>query len=135
VTRGDLIAAFPFPNTVVQLELKGSFIRELLEHSADQTNGVLQVSEGMVVHYSDSLSRGHRVVLCTLHGKLLEDQRIYKVLTNNFLAAGGDGFMAFTKADWKRETHLEVIQTMISYLKTFVIYQPKLSGRVVKVNK
>ena len=135
VTAGDLISAFPFPNTVVKVELKGVFLRELFEHAADQTNGVLQVSSGMVIQYNDTLPLGSRVVRCTLNGKALEDQRMYKVLTNNFLVEGGDGFLSFKKAASKDETHLEVVQTMISYLKTFAVYQPKLTGRVVKLNK
>ena len=135
VTTGDLISAFPFPNTVVKLELKGVFLREIFEHAADQTNGVLQVSAGLVLQYNDSLPLGNRVVSCTLNGKALEDERIYKVLANNFLVKGGDGFLSFSKASANIETHLGVVQTMISYLKTFPVYPPKLEGRVVKLNK
>jgi 2',3'-cyclic-nucleotide 2'-phosphodiesterase (5'-nucleotidase family) len=134
VTIGNLISAFPFPNTVVQLEIRGDVLKELFEHSADQTNGVLQVSEGTVLQYNDSLEKGNRVVSCLINGKTIENNKKYKVLTNNFLAEGGDGFLSFKKSDWKNETHLGVIQTMIDYMKSFEVYAPKISGRVVKVN-
>jgi len=135
VTAGDLITAFPFPNTVVQVEMKGKELKELFEHSAGQTNGVLQVSKGTVIHYNDSLPIGRRVTLCTIKGESLNENTIYKILTNNFLVQGGDGFLAFRKADNKRETNITVIQIMTDYMKTFEVYKPLLYGRIVKENK
>lgn len=135
VTKGNLISAFPFPNTVVQLEMKGKDVKELLEHSAGLTNGVLQTSEGTTIQYNDSLSKGNRIIKCSIKGKLLDENSIYKILTNNFLAEGGDGFLAFQKAVTKKDTHIQVLQTMMQYLQTFELYQPKLSRRVVNINK
>jgi len=135
VLKGDLISAFPFPNTVVQIELKGEDLLKLLEHSAGLTNGVLQTSEGTVIHYNDSLPIGSRIVICKIKGELLDENHTYKVLTNNFLAEGGDGFLSFQDAITKKDTHIPVIQTMIQYLQTFDIYTPQLSGRVINVRK
>jgi 5'-nucleotidase/UDP-sugar diphosphatase len=59
VTVGNLISAFPFPNTVVQLELIGSEIRALFEHGARLTNGVLQVSAGVEMVYDEN--KDHRL--------------------------------------------------------------------------
>jgi 2',3'-cyclic-nucleotide 2'-phosphodiesterase (5'-nucleotidase family) len=70
-----------------------------------------------------------------IKGKTIENKRNYKVLTNNFLVEGGDGLLSFKKSDWKKETHIGVVQTMIDYMKSFEVYTPKISGRVVKVNK
>jgi 5'-nucleotidase / UDP-sugar diphosphatase len=135
VTTGNLISAFPFPNTVVQLELTGNDLKELLEHSAGLTNGILQTSKGTVIKYNESFPVGKRVTYCSINGKLLDEKSTYKILTNNFLAEGGDGFLAFKKATAKKDTHIEVIQTMIEYLKTFDTYNPRLQGRVVKVKE
>jgi 5'-nucleotidase / UDP-sugar diphosphatase len=44
VTIGILISPFPFPNTVVQLEMNGKSIKEIFEHSAGVTNGVYKFS-------------------------------------------------------------------------------------------
>ena len=45
VTKGDLISAFPFPNTVVMTKLKGSQVVKIFNHAAGMTNGILQVSK------------------------------------------------------------------------------------------
>jgi 5'-nucleotidase / UDP-sugar diphosphatase len=133
VTVGNLISAFPFPNTVVQLELKGSNLKTLFEHGAGLTNGILQVSKGVEVVYDEQKPSGSRIVLCKIRGQLLDNNKTYKVLTSNFLADGGDGFLAFKKAESKKKTNVEILQTMIAYLKTFATYIPKLEGRVRKL--
>jgi 5'-nucleotidase/UDP-sugar diphosphatase len=135
VTIGNLISAFPFPNTIVQLELNGKAVKELLEHSSGLTNGVLQVSEGFSVSYDESLPVGNRVVSCTINGFSLDENKTYKVLTSNFLGDGGDGFLAFKKAISKKDTRIEIVQSMIQYMKTFDTYKPKIQGRVIRVTK
>ncbi len=133
VTVGNLISAFPFPNTIVQLELLGGEIRALFEHGAKLTNGVLQVSGGVAMAYDEKKDIGSRLIKCNINGKALEDTRIYKVLTSNFLADGGDGFTSFRKAKSKKKTNIEILETMVSYLKTFDEYVPKTEGRVIKM--
>ena len=133
VTVGNLISAFPFPNTVVQLELIGSEIRALFEHGARLTNGVLQVSAGVEMAYDENKDHGSRMIKCNIKGKPLEDRRIYRVLTSNFLADGGDGFTTFRHAKSKKKTNIEILQTMVTYLKTFDEYIPKKEGRVIKI--
>jgi hypothetical protein len=55
------------------------------------------------------------------------------VLTSNFLADGGDGFTTFRHAKSKKKTNIEILQTMVTYLKTFDEYIPKKEGRVIKI--
>lgn len=135
VTIGNLISAFPFPNTLVRLEMKGSDIRALFEHGASLTNGILQVSKGVEMNYDDSKPIGNRVTLCRIKGIDLDDNKVYKLVTSNFLADGGDGFVSFKNAISKKNTQVEIIQAMIAYMKSFGVYKPTLEGRVVKVNK
>lgn len=132
VTVGELISAFPFPNTIVQLEMKGSDMRAIFEHGAGLTNGILQVSKGVEMVYDESKPIGQRVVKCNIKGTPLDDNKTYKVLTSNFLADGGDGFLTFKKTLSYKKTGVEMLQAMINYLKQFKIYRPKIEGRVKK---
>ncbi len=134
VTVGDLISAFPFPNTIVWLEMKGKDLRQLFEHGAGLTNGILQVSKGVEMHYDASLPPGSRMVKCVINGDPLDDKKTYRVLTSNFLADGGDGFV-FRNALSRKNTQIEMIQAMSDYMRSFEVYYPKLEGRVVKVNE
>lgn len=132
VTFGDLVSAFPFPNTVVRMEMKGSDIIRVFEHSAGQTNGILQVSLGAVVRFDEKRSAGNRVVSLRIRGAEIEMEKTYKILAPNFLADGGDGFLAFRNAVSAVNTHDPIVQPMLKYMKGFEIYTPKLEGRIIK---
>jgi len=132
VTVGELISVFPFPNTIVQLEMKGSDMREIFEHGAGLTNGILQVSKGVEVVYDESKPVGNRVIVCKIKGVPLDDNKTYKVITSNFLADGGDGFLTFKKNAFYKNTGVEILQAMVKYLKQFQTYEPKIEGRVRK---
>ena len=95
ITLGDVISAFPFPNELTVMDLNGKSLRNLMEHSASLTNGVLQMSKGLEMRYDQHKPVGQRVVLLTLNGKPIVDSDTYRVATNSFLAPGGDGFTAF----------------------------------------
>ena len=95
ITLGDVISAFPFPNELTVMDLNGKSLRNLMEHSASLTNGVLQMSKGLEMRYDQHKPVGQRVVLFTLNGKPIVDSETYRVATNSFLAPGGDGFTAF----------------------------------------
>lgn len=133
VTVGELISAFPFPNTIVQLEMKGADLRQIFEHAAGLTNGILQVSKGVELVYDDSRPIGSRIVKCNIKGLPLDDTKTYKVLTSNFLADGGDGFLTFKKTLSYKNTGAEMMQAMVRFLKGFSRYEPKIEGRVRKI--
>jgi len=131
VTIGSIISAFPFPNTVVICELTGEALLTSLEHGAGLTNGILQLSKGMKMVYDESRPIGQRVISCTLNGKALQKEKLYKVATSNFVADGGDSFLEFKKASYRYDTRKEIYQVMASYLKKRGNYQPQVEGRIV----
>ena len=133
VRVGDLISAFPFPNTVVQLQMKGVDMRAIFEHGAGLTNGILQVSKGVEVVYDESKPIGKRIVKCNINGVPLDDAKTYRVLTSNFLADGGDGFLVFKKTLSYKNTGIEILDTMVKYLKKFKTFDQKIEGRVRKL--
>lgn len=133
VTVGELISAFPFPNTIVQLEMKGKDLRAIFEHGAGLTNGILQVSKNVEMAYEESKPAGNRVVKLNIKGVPLDDDKTYKVLTSNFLADGGDGFLVFKKNSFYKNTGTQILDAMVKYLKKFEVYEPKIEGRVRKL--
>lgn len=133
VTVGNLISAFPFPNTIVQLEIKGSDLRRIFEHGARLTNGILQASKGVEMAYDERKPMGSRVTEIKIKGAPLDDNKTYKVLTSNFLADGGDGFLDFKKTLSYKNTGVQILDAMVKYLKKFDTYTPKIEGRVRKL--
>jgi 2',3'-cyclic-nucleotide 2'-phosphodiesterase (5'-nucleotidase family) len=135
ITIGHLISAFPFPNTVVICDIKGSDVKKLLEHGASLTNGILQVSKGMKMTYDENKPVGQRIIKATLNEKPVDDNKTYKVATSNFVADGGDGFIEFKNASLVKRTGIEILQIMSSYLKASPTYVPFTEGRIVAIKK
>jgi len=113
--------------------MKGSDMRAIFEHGAGLTNGILQVSKGVEVVYDESKPVGSRIVTCNIKGVPLDDSKTYKVLTSNFLADGGDGFLTFKKTLSYKNTGVEMLDSMVKYLKKFKTFDQKLEGRVRKL--
>jgi 2',3'-cyclic-nucleotide 2'-phosphodiesterase (5'-nucleotidase family) len=110
----QIMDVLPFNNFPVVLRLTGSEIKELLEHGVSEAGGhggkFPQVS-GVVFVYRTASPSGRRVFQVEIGGQPLEPERLYTVATNDFLAAGGDGYAVFKQAfpeqasrpDWKPE--------------------------------
>ena len=89
----DLLRVLPFGNTLVLMELKGRDIRRILR----QANRV-RPGQGGYLHASGlswSPRQGEPEEI-RIKGRPLEPDRTYSVVTNSFLAAGGDGYHLFT---------------------------------------
>ncbi|MYM65815.1 bifunctional metallophosphatase/5'-nucleotidase [Pseudoduganella sp. FT55W] len=122
VTLGHAMAVLPFGNTMVAMNLRGSQIVELLEEQwiggRDAKRGLLQVSEGFWYEWDPAQPEGRKIVpgSVKLNGMPLQMESQYRVVTNNFLAEGGDGFPAFTKGSNRAPTGVRDLDALTSYL-------------------
>ncbi len=102
VTLGDINAVLPFTNTITVCEITPAEVYAALEHGYSklpETNGGYSQTDLQVV-YSKSAPAGSRILRVLLNGKVLDKSdttTIYKVATNDFMAAGGDGYTMFGK--------------------------------------
>jgi 5'-nucleotidase / UDP-sugar diphosphatase len=101
VKVNDVYAAVPFDNYIVAIKLTGRQIRDTLEHGVsgieEKEGRFLQVS-GLAFTYDRLAPKGSRVKEVLISGNPFVADREYTVATNDFLAAGGDGFKAFGDA-------------------------------------
>jgi 5'-nucleotidase len=93
ITWGELFTIQPFGNSLVAMTLTGAQVKTLLEQQwVGQTSPrFLQVS-GIAYAWSTSAPNGSRVRDVVLGGAPLDPAASYRVVVNNFLAAGGDNF-------------------------------------------
>ncbi|WP_426195631.1 bifunctional metallophosphatase/5'-nucleotidase [Massilia sp. DWR3-1-1] len=126
----DLVATFgqaqvvlPFSNTLVVMDLTGAQVRGLLEQqfkrpSGDDHAAMLQVSSGLRYTWDKQRAAGAKVVpgSITINGAPLEDAKTYRVVANNFLAEGADGFPMFAQASNKRDTGIVDLDALIGLL-------------------
>jgi 5'-nucleotidase / UDP-sugar diphosphatase len=95
ITLEAVFTTLPFDDDLVSMDLTGEQIRELLEKSVLSEN-ILQVS-GIQIVYDLSKPAGAKVTSVEVAGKPLEPQATYRVVTNDFLASGGNQFNVFKK--------------------------------------
>ncbi len=95
ITRKDVVEVFPFGNSVLVLEVTGAQLLAAMEHGLrqypEQSGGFPQIAGGTLV-FSAANEPGNRVMEFTIAGKPVDSAATYQVATNDFLAAGGDGF-------------------------------------------
>jgi 5'-nucleotidase len=66
----------------------------------------------------------------------LEDNKTYKVVTNNFIAAGGDGFTSLKNAKGMRlDTYLPDYTVMTEYFQALKTIDAKVEGRITILNE
>jgi len=103
VTYAEAALIQPFANTLVTLDLTGAQLRAVLEQQWQPAGAArpflkLGLSEGLEYVYDPDAAQGAHITAITLNGEPVTDTQVIKVVTNSFLAAGGDNFGAFTDA-------------------------------------
>ena len=142
ITKGNVIAVLPFGNTISQIQVTGQQVLDMFEKSLgsilqvdkagktvldengqpllEPSGGFLQVS-GVKVYYDTNLPSGKRILAVQVKNRTtglydrLDLAKIYYLTTNDFLAAGGDGY---TMLGGAREEGPSMDAAFEDYLKT-----------------
>ena len=117
ISRKAIYEVLPFDNTVVVLTLKGSDLVELFHHISrlsDGAGGFPQVSDGVSFTINRVTGRCEDV---RIQGNPLDPARTYRIATNSYLAAGGDGYRMFLKAVERYDSSRFLRDVFADYLK------------------
>ncbi|MBA4391429.1 MAG: multifunctional 2',3'-cyclic-nucleotide 2'-phosphodiesterase/5'-nucleotidase/3'-nucleotidase, partial [Syntrophus sp. (in: bacteria)] len=101
ITMHDVYSVLPFNNYIVSIKLSGKQIRETLEYgvsAVELKEGRFPQVSGISFTYAPTGKSGSRVDSIRVNNEPLEPDKIYVVATNDFLAAGGDGYQTFREA-------------------------------------
>jgi len=101
ITVKDIYSVLPFDNYLVAIKLTGKQIREALEHGVsglEEGAGRFPQVSGLSFTYSRRAPAGSRVKEISIGGQPLDPRKEYVVATNDFMAAGGDGYQVFGEA-------------------------------------
>lgn len=117
ITMGKMYEVMPFDNTLVKMQLKGSDLKRVIENGILNTSvGWVQVS-GVKVYYNPSAPKGNRIVeMKLIDGTTVEADKYYSVVTNDFMATGGDGY-DFTGAIDVVDTGLPIREALVNELR------------------
>ncbi|MCM3610371.1 5'-nucleotidase C-terminal domain-containing protein [Planococcus sp. MERTA32b] len=141
ITYGEVLTVMPFGNSLAIMDLTGSELKRALEHSVKdfpaESGGFLHVS-GMEFSFDPSQPVGSRVTSANVISEdglrtKIEDSKNYKVATNTFTAAGGDGYTPFAEAyaDGRvSEPGFIDYEMFIDYVSELEVISPMLENRI-----
>ncbi|NPU85086.1 MAG: bifunctional metallophosphatase/5'-nucleotidase [Syntrophaceae bacterium] len=128
VTLEILYTLLPFDNLLVSMDLTGRQVLQILEESARGSRGSLQIS-GLRVTADLTRPAGQRIVGVEIDGRPLAAEKTYRVVTNDFLAAGGDEFTVFREG--KNVVYGDDLRDVAAaYLKKHSPVRPRIEGRI-----
>ena len=125
VTYGEAFTVQPFGNLLVTMDLTGTQLHDLLEQQAVQGRPggrdvlILGVSQGFTFTYDPAGAFGNRVdpASIKLNGTVVAPGSTYRIVTNSFLADGGDAFTVFREGT-NRAGGGDDLEALTDYLGT-----------------
>ncbi len=150
----DIYTCLPFDNYIVAIKLTGRQIREALEHgvsAVEEEEGRFPQISGLTFKYSPSGEKGSRIKEIFVAGQPIHFEKEYIVATNDFLAAGGDGYKVFGEAIKTSKDFSVIGGTMkgekvvyshsdkwlrdgvVEYIKEKGRIAPKVEGRIIEI--
>ena len=135
ITARDVNTVFPFGNLVVLMEVSGQAIIDALEVGVriyPEANGGFPQVGGMTVRFDPAKAEGERIVEVLVGGEPLDPAAMYKLATNDFLAAGGDGYVSL--AEYPVLFNMGAMdEVIVNYLRENSPVAPELEGRIAPV--
>lgn len=135
VTYAEAASVQPFSNTLVTLELTGAQLRTVLEQQWQPGSSrpylKLGLSNGLDYSYDPAAAAGSHVGPIYLGGTLVEPTTSIKVVTNSFLASGGDGFLELANGANVADSGRVDLATFVDYVKANSPISPDLAQRSI----
>jgi len=100
LTPRDIRKELPFGNKAVLTELRGADIKAALENgfsTIGSPSGRFPQVSGLTLEVEPRLPPGSRVTALRINGQPLEDDRVYRVATIDFMLRGGDNYDALSR--------------------------------------
>lgn len=134
ITFGEVFTVQPFANNLVTLTMTGAQIERALEQQWGANVSIMQVSEGFSYTWKASGPAGDKIDPATimLNGTVIEPEGSYRVTMNNFMAAGGDGYLAFTEGTGSLTGPID-LDVLEAYLKVNNPLTAPSLGRITMV--
>lgn len=141
ITKGEVLTVLPFKNTLATFEISGQVVIDALENGVSQVEDVkgrfLQVA-GLTYSWDASVApnqgRIQSVMVASDDGFVpIDPDKIYLVVTNNYVRNGGDGFKMFAGDDKNAYDFGPGLADVVAeYLAANAPYVPFVEGRITR---
>ncbi|NLY46743.1 MAG: LysM peptidoglycan-binding domain-containing protein [Tissierella sp.] len=133
ITLGDILTTFPFTNYPVVIEVSGQTIVDALNFGVDaypEAAGKFPHVAGMSF-VIDTTGEENKVIEVKVGEDPIDLDAKYKLVTNDFMGAGGDGYTMFADATILAEYGL-LSEILADYIRAAGEIDPKVEGRIIE---
>ncbi|MDQ2089918.1 bifunctional metallophosphatase/5'-nucleotidase [Marimonas arenosa] len=135
VTMGEVLTVLPFQNTLSTFQVKGGVLLAALENGVSQFEdgaGRFPQVSGMTFAFDPSKPAGERVSEVMVGGTPLDPEKVYGVVSNNYVRTGGDGYKMFRDAMNAYDYGPDLADVTADFLAKTGPYSPYTDGRIVQ---
>lgn len=141
VTLGDVLSVLPFQNTLYTMDIPGAAIVAALEHGVNGVEeGAGRFPQVAGLRFKLDLSvapNAGRVSNVEVQGpngwEPIDPAATYGLVTNNFMAGGGDGFAMLKESGMNGyDTAIDLAEVLARFLTENAPYTPALDGRIAQ---
>ncbi|MFZ0391772.1 MAG: bifunctional UDP-sugar hydrolase/5'-nucleotidase [Calditrichia bacterium] len=133
ISREDIFKVLPFGNQLVEFKVTGEFLKEIIEQKIRGNGRGMAISGGKIV-YNKNLPNGERVVSFTIDGEPLQADKLYRVVTTDYLMEGNSGLSILEKIPQEKVAYTGLLtrNAMMEYIRKNSPLNVGLSGRWTK---
>jgi len=139
ISVSQVIEVLPFGNTMARLDLTGEQIKQSLEHGVSQVElgeGRFPQVSGLKFIYDPQAPVGYRIISINIIDQSGQEKPIdltatYRVVTNNFMSTGGDGYEVMKSGKNQIDTGFLLADVVIDYIKQQSDINLKSGDRII----
>ena len=139
VTMGEVLTVLPFQNTLSTFQITGADLMAALENGVSQVedgSGRFPQVAGMKFTWDPAAEAGSRIVeaMVEMDGGLepVDPEKVYGIVSNNFVRGGGDGYKMFVDAANAYDFGPDLADVTAEYLAAKAPYTPYVSDRITR---
>ena len=137
VTMGEVLTVLPFQNTLSTFQVTGATLVNALESGTSQIEegaGRFPQVAGLSFTVDPAAEPGSRISDVRVGDTPIEPEKLYGVVSNNYVRNGGDGYAMFRDAQNAYDFGPDLADVMAEYLAANTPYQPATDGRITVKN-
>jgi 2',3'-cyclic-nucleotide 2'-phosphodiesterase (5'-nucleotidase family) len=126
VTARTAYELMPFENETVVVELKGKYVKELVTY-LQRSKQAHPISGLQII-----LDKDYKLLQATINGKPIDDNKIYHIVTHDYLYYGGGKMTFFENSDSHHFLDYKVRNLLIDYFKKHDTLNPVIDNRFIQ---
>ncbi|MBN9886812.1 bifunctional metallophosphatase/5'-nucleotidase [Salipiger abyssi] len=133
VTMGEVLTVLPFQNTLSTFQVTGATVVEALENGVSQMEdggGRFPQVAGMSFTVDPAAEPGSRISDVMVGGAPIDPEKLYGLVSNNYVRNGGDGYKMFVDAQNAYDFGPDLADVTAEYIAANAPYTPYTDGRI-----